>query len=257
AVVGILASAKDVGIYNTAARTGFLPALVLVGFSGIFNPVISSLYSRGLLEDLGALYQDVCRWTFTGSLALVLPVMLLAKDVMAVFGPEFVAGWPVIVLISAAQLFSSSVGPTNRVLAMTGNQRMFLLFILCSTVVSLTGSVVLVPPYGALGAAVATATGVVLFNVASVLLVRRLLSVWPYNRQYLKPIVSGGLAAAGMMLVRSVLPLPQGALAVLLLGTLFLLGFTASMLALGLNATDRLFLKSVWAAIARAGPRNA
>jgi O-antigen/teichoic acid export membrane protein len=108
AVVGILATTKDVGIYNTAARTGFLPALVLVGFSGIFNPVISSLYSRGLLADLGALYQDVCRWTFTGSLALVLPLMLLAKDVMAVFGSEFVVGWPVIILIAAAQLFSSS-----------------------------------------------------------------------------------------------------------------------------------------------------
>ena len=257
AVVGILATAKEVGIYNTAARTGFLTAVVLVGFSGIFNPVISSLYSRGLLDDLGSLYQDVCRWIFIGCLALSVPMVLLAKDIMAVFGPEFVVGWPVMVLFSGAQLFSSSVGPTNRVLAMTGNQRFFLLVIMVSAVVSLGGSVALVPRYGAMGAAVATVTGVVLFNTASVLFVRCLLGVWPYNRQYLKPLAAGGLTAAGVLLTRSVLPLPEGPYAVLLLGSLSLLAFAASMLALGLNTADRQFLQSVRAAVARSAPRDA
>ena len=176
---------------------------------------------------------------------------------MAVFGPEFVVGWPVMVLFSGAQLFSSSVGPTNRVLAMTGNQRFFLLVILVSAVVSLGGSVALVPRYGAMGAAVATVTGVVLFNTASVLFVRRLLGVWPYNRQYLKPLAAGGLTAAGVLLTRSVLPLPEGPYAVLLLGSLSLLAFAASMLALGLNTADRQFLQSVRAAVARSAPRDA
>ncbi len=256
AVVGILATAAEVGIYNTAARTGYLSSVILVGFSGIFNPVISSLYSRGLLDDLGALYQDVCRWIFIGSFALFLPTVLLAKDIMAVFGPEFIVGWPVMVLISAAQLFSSSVGPTNRVLAMTGNQKIFLLAILGSTVVSLAGSVALVRPYGPMGAAVATALGVVLFNVASVLFVRRLLGVWPYNRQYLKPLAAGSLAAAGVLLARSVLSLPQGLLAVVILVPPFLLAFTVSMVALGLSASDQQFLNSVRAAVTRTGPRD-
>lgn len=257
AVIGILATATEVGIYNTAARTGYLSAIVLVGFSGIFNPVVSSLYSRGLLDDLGSLYQDVCRWIFVGSLALFLPTVLLARDIMAVFGPEFIVGWPVMVLISAAQLFSSSVGPTNRILAMTGNQRVFLLTILVSTMISLGGSVVLVPPYGAMGAAIATATGVVLFNVASVLFVRRLLGVWPYNRQYLKPLAAGGLAAAGMLLARLAFPLPEGLLAIIILGPPFLIVFAVLMLALGLNASDQEFLKAVRAAVTRTGPRDA
>jgi O-antigen/teichoic acid export membrane protein len=47
----------------------------------------------------------------------------LAKDVLAVFGREFVPGWPVMVVIAAAQLFSSSVGLAGRVLAMTGLDR--------------------------------------------------------------------------------------------------------------------------------------
>jgi O-antigen/teichoic acid export membrane protein len=255
-VVGILATAKEVGIYNVAARTGGISAIILVAFSGIFNPVISDLYSRNLLDDLGSLYQDVCRWIFTGSLAMFLPMVLLAKDIMAVFGKEFVAGWAVLLMIGGAQLFSSSVGPTNRILAMTGNQRFFMLAILGSTVVSLAGSVALTPPYGAMGAAVATGVGVVLFNVASVLFVRRLLGVWPYSHQYLKPLAAGSLAAAVAFVARLVLSLPEGIPAILVFGPIFLLTFVALTLALGLNASDRRFLESIWAATRRTIPRG-
>lgn len=247
-VVGILATAEEVGIYNVAARTGGLSAMLLIAFSGIFNPVISSLYSRGLLDDLGSLYQDVCRWIFTGSLALFIFMVLLPEDVMAVFGEEFVAGWPVLILIAGAQFFNSSVGPTNRILAMTGHQRFFMLAILSSAVVSLAGSVALVPLYGAIGAGVATATGIMLFNVVSVLFVRRLLGVWPYNRQYLKPLAAGGLAAIVVLAAKAVLTLPEGLPTVVVLGPLLLLVYVGSTLILGLNTTDRRFLESIWVA---------
>jgi O-antigen/teichoic acid export membrane protein len=249
AVIGILGTAKEVGVYNVAARTGFLSAMVLVGFSGIFNPVISSLYSRGLLRDLGSLYQDVCRWTFMGSFLLFLPTVVLGKDIMVVFGQAFISGWPVMILISSAQLFSCSVGPTNRVLAMTGNQKVFLLAILGSTVVSLAGSVALVPLYGAMGAAAATTAGVVLFNVASVGFVHRLLGVWPYTRQYLKPLAAGVLAGT-LLLMKLVVPLPEGFWTIVTLGPLFLLGFAALMLVFGLEVSDRQFVRSVWSAVA-------
>ena len=248
AIVGILASVKDVAIFSTAARTGNICALVLVGFSGIFNPIISTLYSTGLLDDLGTLYQDVCRWIFGGSLALCLPTMLLAKDILAVFGKEFVVGWPVVIMLAGAQLFSSSVGPTNRILAMTGRQVVFMLVTISSTVIALVGSVVLVPSYGAVGAGVATATGVTLFNAACVLFVRRVLGVWPYNRHFLKPLAAGALAAAGVLLARSVLTPPEGLLAILILGSLFLLAFVALTLSFGVNASDRRFVESIWGA---------
>lgn len=69
------------------------------------------------------LYKDVSRWIFTGSLAVFLPTAFLAKDVLAVFGREFVPGWPVMVVITAAQLFSSSAGLTGRVLDTAGHKR--------------------------------------------------------------------------------------------------------------------------------------
>ena len=251
AVVGILSTAHDVGIYNVAARMGGTCAIGLVAFSGIFNPIISDLYSRNMVEDLGSLYQDVCRWITAIGFAPFLLTALLAKDFMAIFGGEFVAGWPVLVLIAAAQMFNSSVGPTNRILAMTGRQKIFMITILSSTAVSLAGSVPLVYLYGAVGAAVATAAGLVVFNVASVLFVRRLLGVWPYNSQNLKALAAGAAGVALILVARLVLAPPQGVRAILVFGPLFLLAYVALYLTLGLDANDKQFLESAWVAARR------
>jgi O-antigen/teichoic acid export membrane protein len=107
-VLGVFETMGAVGVYNVAFRTAALSTLVLFAFSGIFSPMVSSLYRRGLSRDLGYLYKDVSRWAFTGALAFFLLTALLAKDIMAVFGDEFVWGWPVIVVVAAAQLCSSS-----------------------------------------------------------------------------------------------------------------------------------------------------
>ena len=133
----------------------------------------------------------------------------------------------------------------------------FVIVTLSSTVISLMGGVALVPLYGATGAGVATATGVALFNLASVIVVRRVLGVWPYNRQYLKPLAAGGLAAAVILLSKALLTPPEGLFTVLVLGPLFLLTYAVLNLILGLNPSDRKFLESLWAAIRRRTRRGA
>ena len=260
-VLGALETVRVVGIYNVAFRTAALSTLVLFAFSGIFSPMVSSLYRRGLSLELGYLYKDVSRWAFTGAFAFFLLTALLARDIMAFFGAEFVWGWPVIVVIAAAQLFSSSVGPAGRVLAMTGHQRMVMFATLASAVVAAALNLLLIPLFGIFGAAAATAAALVLVNVVTVLLVHRLLGFWPYSAWYAKPIAAGLLAAATTYLARLVVPVSAGAPALVVFAPLFLAVFVALLVALGLSPSDRQFLASFWAAVLRsvrrATPRNA
>ncbi len=250
-VLGIFAPAREVGIYNAASRTAALSGLVLLAFSGIFSPMVSSLYRSGSLDHLGSLYEDVSRWTFTGSLAIFLPTAFLARDVLAVFGGEFVAGWLAMVVIAAGYLFGSSVGLTARVLVMTGNEKKVMWAKIAATAATIAGGAAMAPVFGIMGAAVATATGIVLVNALTVFLVRRLLGVWPYNRHYLKPLAAGLLAAGGALLLRWALPLPDGLAAILVLGPTFLTLFAALIVALGLSDSDRQFLRAFWTAVRR------
>jgi O-antigen/teichoic acid export membrane protein len=250
-VLGAFETMAAVGIYNVAFRTAALSTLVLFAFSGIFSPMVSSLYRRGLSRDLGYLYKDVSRWAFTGALAFFLLTALLAKDIMAVFGDEFVWGWPVIVVVAAAQLFSSSVGPTARVLAMTGHQRIVMIATLGSTMAAAALNLLLVPVFGIFGAAAATAAAVVLVNVVTVLFVHRILGFWPFTTRYARAIVAGLLTAAFVYLARLVLPAYDGGLALLVFAPLFLTVFVALLVALGLSPSDRQFLAAFWAALIR------
>lgn len=252
--LGIFSTPADVGIYNAAARTGTLSVLVLYGFSGIFSPIVSNLYKQGLLDHLGYLYKDVSRWSFASSLAVFLLTVFLGKDIMAIFGREFISGWTALLLISGAQLFSSSVGLTARVLAMTGHQRTVMLATVGSTVLGIIATVALVPTYGIFGAAVATAATIVCSNTATLLAVKRLHGLWPYDRGYTKPMIAGSIAIGAIYLLRLGLPVPPGIVTILILGPLFLIGYTALLVALGLSSSDRQLLSTLWRAVVRRVP---
>jgi O-antigen/teichoic acid export membrane protein len=250
-VLGVFEPVRSVGIYNVGFRTAALSTLVLFAFSGIFSPMVSSLYRRGLSRELAYLYKDVSRWAFTGALAFFLLTTLLGPDIMLVFDAEFVPGWPVIVIIAAAQLFSSSVGPTTRALAMTGHQRTVMYATLGSAAAAAALNLLLVPAFGIFGAAVATAAAMVLVNVVTLLSIRRFLGFWPYSARYAKPAVAGLLAAAVTYLARLVLPAYAGTLALLIFVPLFLVVFAVLLVVLGLGPSDRQFLASFWVAVRR------
>jgi O-antigen/teichoic acid export membrane protein len=251
AALGLFAPVQAVGVYHITSRTAQLCALVLLAFTRIFSPMISSLYSQGLMDDLGRLYKDVSRWTFTGSLAVFLLIATLATDILLIFGERFTEGAPVMVLIAGALLFGSSVGHTGRVLAMTGRQNLVLLATVSSAVTGFALSFTLVPLYGIYGAGIATAAAIVVLNTITLFFVWRQLGFWPYNQEYLKPLVAGLVAAALVPLGKAFLPVPDGLLSVAVLGSLFGLGFLGLLVVFGLSESDRGFLSAVWVAVRR------
>jgi O-antigen/teichoic acid export membrane protein len=240
--MGAFAAAGPVGIFTAAARTATLSTIVRFAFSGIFSPIISSFYARDELDDLGRLYKDVSRWIFTGAFALFLPIVLLSQQILAIFGPGFITGWTALIIVSAAQLYSSSVGPTPRMLAMTGNQNVAML---ATTVASLVGVVVsfaLVPSLGMLGAALGMAAAITTENTGTMLAVRKRLGFLPYNWAWLKPLAAGLISAVAAYLVKLVLPLPGVLATIAVVSAVFGLGYLTLLFLFGLTETDREFL---------------
>src|SRR5919112_2686088 len=243
-VLGIFEPVPTVGVYSAAARTAALSSLILISFAGVFSPLAAGLYRQDRIGELGRLYADVSRWAFTGALAFFLVTALLSRDVMLFFGREFAHGWPVVVVISAAQLFNSSVGPTARLLAMTGHQKAVMVSTVGSAVAAVALNLLLVPPYGVAGAAAATAAALVFANASSLIFFPRLLGFWPYGPRYVKPLLAGFVAAAGEVGVRALLPTIEGFPALLLFAPIILVIFACALVSLGLYPSDRRFLAS-------------
>ncbi len=241
-VLGLFQPAGVVGLFQAAFRTATFATLVRFAFNGIFSPIISNLHAQGSSEDLGRLYKDVTRWTFTGAFAIFLLIVLLTSEILTVFGGrEYAAGATALIIVAFAQLFSTSVGPANRMLAMTGNQTVLMII---TTIGALTGVAVcfaLIPAFGMIGAAIGAAAAILTENTATLVWVRRRLGYWPYNLLFWKPLAAGLLGAALAYAVKIFLPL--GLLfTVAAVTAVFGISFLALLLLFGLNETDREFL---------------
>ncbi|MEJ7814919.1 MAG: oligosaccharide flippase family protein [Rubrobacter sp.] len=259
-VLGIFAIGPPVAIFGTAARTATLSTIVRFAFSGIFSPMISSFYARGEMEDLDRLYKDVSRWIFTGAFPIFLLIAVLANEVLAVFGKDYVAGVAALIIVAVAQLYSSSVGPTPRMLAMTENQNVVMVATAVAALTGLALSITLIwaastPEYKILGAAVGMATGIVTENTLTLLAVRHRLGFWPYNLAWLKPLIAGLASAAvayisGALLALPVLP------TIGLVSAVFGLAYLALLYLFGLSETDKEFLGAFWNVARRNLPRR-
>ena len=242
-ILGAFAAGAPVGIFNAAARTATFLTVVRFAFSGIFSPIISGLYARQDISEMGRLYKDVSRWIFTGAFALFLVIVVFAPEVMAVFGEGFAAGATALIIVAVAQLYSSSVGPAPRMLAMTENQNLAMIATSVAAGTGVVVSLILIPRLEVLGAAIGMATAIIAENTGTMTAVRWRLGFWPVNFAWLKPLAAGLLAAGAAYLLKLVLPIPGGPIpTVFVLGGFLGVAFLALLLLFGLSDTDKEFL---------------
>ena len=126
---------------------------------------------------------------------------------------------------------------------MTGNQTTWFRLSLVMMGISLALNFLLVPRWGMIGAAVATSLTVSCQYLISLLIIYRLLHLWPYDRRYLKGILAA-LGTAGMLLIIRLLglpPLPN----FLVTGTVATLGFFGLLVLFKLEAEDRAFIEQM------------
>lgn len=197
-VLGALTTSDQVGIYFVAFKAISFIGVFLNALDVIFAPMIGSLYARGKHGETGRLYKTVTRWAFTASVPIFLVMFIWSYEILDFFGSDFVAGAGVLRVLAVSQMLAVLSGPCGWILTMTGHPRFNLLNMLLTLGVSLGLDFLLVPRYGAMGAAMGGAASIVVVNALRVIQVYALLRLQPYTWSYLKPLLSGGVAGAIM-----------------------------------------------------------
>ena len=193
-MLGHYRSSADVGVYSAAAKTAMFSGVILASFNSIFAPMIADLYNRGEHEKLAGLFKTVTKWIFTLSLSLFFLLALLPGEIMSIFGSDFAAGSWSLVILAAAQLINSGTGTVGILLAMTGRQNIMLYNAVGICVLNIFLNYLLIPVYGMIGAAAASAASIVTLNIVMLLQVKILLNMQPYNRGFIRVIFIGAVA---------------------------------------------------------------
>jgi O-antigen/teichoic acid export membrane protein len=157
------------------------------------------------------------------------------------FGKPYIIGSSILPILGLGQLLNAGTGTTGSILVMTGYQNTISMLTAGTMLVNVGLEFLLVPRWGMNGAAVGTALTVGGLSIVSILLIRRILGFWPYDRRYLKGLLATSLAAIGLWLLRWVPE--QSAFTTLALNLVFSVGiFGGTLWALGLDKEDVEFI---------------
>ncbi len=238
-LLGILSASSQVGIFGVAFRAGLVLSFFLVSLNLIAAPVTSSLFAAGKIDSVQALYRVTTRWGLTLALPLFLLLMLLAPSVMGIFGADFKAGAPALQLLALGQIINVGTGPCRWLLNVTDRQHLNVFSGLIALFAGVVLGLILIPRYGAIGAAIGAAFSVALVNLIGLVQAYRILRLQPYERAFIKPLLSALVAAVVVLVVDRAIGSSSDWVRLLVGGAAILAAYGASLLALGLEREDR------------------
>ena len=247
-LLGLYLHAREVGIYATAmALVTFVP-IILQAVNQIFSPMIADLHARGERQVLGRLYQTLTKWILGFTVPLALVMMIFSAPLMRLFGPDFEAGWPILVVGSMAQLVNCGVGSVGYLLLMSGNQNRLLKVQTVMAVFTIVLNISLIPVLGILGAASAGALVTVVSNFWYLREVRKALGLSPSSASYRELLLPVFSAIVVVVLLRIVFRNFQPAWVIILAALVSgYVVFVLNVIALGLKDDDRVLARIVWA----------
>jgi O-antigen/teichoic acid export membrane protein len=162
---------EQIGMYFAAAKTMALVMFVHYAVGSVVAKDFAALHARGDKAALTAYARDAVRWTFWPSLAAAIAILILGRPLLWLFSPQFVDAYPVMLILVAGFLFRASVGPAEFVLNALGEQNACAAVACSVAVLDIVLNLLLVPAFGLMGAAIATAislaTGAVLYAIVA------------------------------------------------------------------------------------------
>ncbi len=241
-LLGAITSLASVGIYSAAVRVEMVGSILLTAASTVAKPMISDLHDQGAAARLGSLYKTLTRWSLSLLLPYFVTMLLFATPILAIFGEDFEAGTPILVVLSVASVIAAGTGLSGAMIVMTGHSRLAFANTVLRTLLSIALYLILIPKLGLLGAALAgTLTGITL-SLVGMVQVRRLAGLWPYSWQYLKPVAASVIALCVGAVANQLLPAGESLLFLALDIAAVWLAYVAAILVLGLSPEDRLVL---------------
>ncbi|BCJ52239.1 hypothetical protein Asp14428_37140 [Actinoplanes sp. NBRC 14428] len=209
-LVAALGGLAPAAVYAVAGRFVVLIQFANQGISQSVQPRLAEALAVGDRDTANHLYRTATGWLVLVTWPINLLVILFAPLYLGLFGAHYRTGTPVVVVLACAMLVATGCGMVDMVLAMAGRTSWNLYNVLLALVVTAGLDVLLIPRYGALGAAIGLACALVVNNLLPLVQVARAARLHPFGR---------GTLAAGALSVACFGVLPRLVTAVTGTGT--------------------------------------
>lgn len=176
-MVGAILGTEQAGVYFAGARLSDLVVLGLAGVNSIAAPMISELHHTGRKPELQHMLTLVTRSSVVVTVLAAVFLVVLGDRVLWLFGGQFVAAYYAMVILVVGQIVNASCGSVGFLMTMTGNERGVAYVMGAGVVLNILLNLLLIPLLGMIGAAIATASGIIFWNIVLLVETRKRLGV--------------------------------------------------------------------------------
>jgi len=240
-ILGYWTDAREVGFYISAFQTAAILSLIVGSFNAGFAPIISRVWSLADMERMKISYKSVSRLSFTVALPIFCFFFLFAKDILELFGPDFLNGATALIILAIGQLFNSATGSANTMLLMSGHPKLVMTNTVVMGIFLLLAVSLIIPFWGSTGAAIAASVTFIITNVIRVTQVWKIHHMHPYTWSLLKPVAAAVTSTGAVLILKQSLPLDINLIYGIYLGILYFL----SLWIIGIDVEDRAALSSL------------
>ena len=176
-ILGLFVSATEVGVYTAAARTALLTRFLLLANSAVAAPRFAALHAAQDHAGLSRLAVRSTLLTTVSSVPLLLIFLIFPEQILSLFGPQFEAGAPVLMVLTLGQFVNAATGPVGYLLNMSGFHRIEGRIAVVGAVLTAALCFALIPIWGVLGAAAANAIATASCNLLRVYVAKSRLGI--------------------------------------------------------------------------------
>lgn len=164
-VLGVVASEASVGLYRVAVEGGQLVAFSYAAATIVLAPEYARLHAAGEHGRLQLLVRQSSRIIMFVGVFAAIPLTVFSKEiVVAVFGAEYARAAVALSILAVGNFITFFFGDPVFLLNMTGHHNRITVLVGISLVISVVLSLVLIPYYGIVGAAIASATTLICYR---------------------------------------------------------------------------------------------
>lgn len=171
-IVGSLLSGPETGAYFAAQKTATLLSLVLIAGGLVTAPTSAALYQNKKIEELQRLCKQLVIVITIVTLLGFLFLVLAGNMLLGFFNQSFSSAYWVLLVLALGCMIDAVAGPTAYLMQMTSYEKAYLRIMIVCYAAVIGFQIILMPRFGSIGAAFASASGTILWNVCSIWILR-------------------------------------------------------------------------------------
>ncbi|MDQ1274267.1 MAG: hypothetical protein QG591_2897 [Planctomycetota bacterium] len=176
-MLGAIKGPKEAGIYSVANRGAEFITFILLAVNTSLAPTVASLYAAGDMKKLQDVVTKSTRIILLFSLPMSLVLIIFGHWFLLLFGEAFTQGRTTLAILSVGQLVNAAMGSVGLLLVMTRHERNAAIGMGISAVLNIILNAMLIPKWSMTGAATATASSMIIWNILLAVLVYKAIGI--------------------------------------------------------------------------------